>query len=229
MAKYDIRHTAFSDNVSTATPTITFPSAPVNGDMIFLVFGAGTAVVTTPPSGFTLLGTWDASPDDARVSIYAKVAGSSEPTSYSATIAAVRNCGGVGYVIEGVFSSVSAATLSAREGPAGSSTITILSGNSTLAQAGTAIAFSILPYSAASITVSSWSNSFTGVSRGGGTAAHIDSAYRVYSSANSTVQTVGTFTSVVFPGIWMALFTEAGGGGSSTPAFGRYGVRGPIR
>jgi hypothetical protein len=233
MAKYDIRHYASSFGVATATPSVTFAGSPVVGDIIVLAFGAGFDAVTVAPSGFTLLDAWDGSGDAGKISFYAKLAGGSEPATYSATVGSERLCGGVGYVVEGPFASLAALTWSARQPFAsGSTTVTVLTGATSLAQAGTALAFTAIPYGASAETVSTWSNSFTGRARGGGISAFIDTASRVYPAADAGVQTVATFTGAVFTSAWLARITEAGGGGGGptpAPSFGRYGVRGPVR
>lgn len=218
MAKYDIRHYANSFNVVTATPSVTFAGAPVAGDIIVLAFGAAFDAVTVAPSGFTLLDAWDGSGDAGKISFYAKVAGSGEPATYSATIASAKDCGGVGYVVEGPFASLAALTWSARQPFAsGSTTVTVLTGATALAQAGTALAFTAIPYSLA-LAAPSWSNSFTARARGGGNSALIDTASRVYPAADAGVQTVATFGGTVFASAWLARITEAGGGGGPTAA-----------
>jgi hypothetical protein len=219
MAKYDIRHYANSFNVDTATPSVAFAGSPVSGDIIVLAFGALFDAVTAAPSGFTLLDSWDGSGDAGKISFYAKLAGGSEPATYSATIATNRLCGGVGYVVEGPFASLAALTWSVRQPFAsGSTTVTVLTGTTSLAQAGTALAFTAIPYGATAETVSTWSNSFTGRARGGGNSAFINTASRVYPAADSGVQSTATFTGTVFASAWLARITESGGGSGPTPA-----------
>jgi hypothetical protein len=219
MAKYDIRHYASAYKVSTATPSVTFTGAPVAGDLIVLAFGAGFEAVTVAPSGFTLLDVWDGSGDAGKISFYVKLAGGGEPATYSATIGSEKICGGVGYVVEGPFASLAALTWSARQPFAsGSTTVTVLTGATSLAQAGAALAFTAIPYSITMPSVSGWSNSFTTRARGGGDFAHIDTASRVYPAADAGVQTVATFGGTVFASAWLARITEAGGGGGPTAA-----------
>ena len=212
MAKHDVRYYGSQYVVSTTTPTITFAGAPVSGDIVVLAYGAFYDAVSVPPSGFTLLDAWDGSGDAGKVSFYAKLAGGSEPTSYSATIASERDCGGVGYVIEGPFAFLEALTFSARQNHADAPSATILSSASSLAQAGIAIAFTAVAYGATYAAISGWSNSFTAQTRGGGSSAHIDTAYRVYASADSGVQTVATFGANTWGAAWLLRITESGGG-----------------
>lgn len=186
MAKHDIKHSVSVLNIGTGAPSITFPTAAAAGDMVILVYGA-TPATFTPPAGFTVI----FSVTD-NMHWCAKIAGASEPTTYTAAISPDRNAGIYGCIVEGFFGSLSAVTLSAVQVGSGSPT-TILSSPLSMAQDGLAIAFLTAPYGGFNpISVSSWSNSFTLRPDAGGAGAWIYPATRRYPSATSDVQTAAT-------------------------------------
>lgn len=230
MAKYDLRHAAaVTLSSATASPTLTFAGSPTAGDLIVLAFGTLNANITTAPTGFTSILSYVIG-GGSRLDFYAKVASGSEGSSFSITYDTSRDCGGIGYIIEGSFASTAAITMSSRETDTDAS-VNVLNAAVSLDQAGRAIAWLHMEYNATlPASVSSWSNSFTGVGAGGGPSSWLHAASRSYATADSGVQTTATLSTSAFTNEWMMRITEAAGGGStSTPAFGRFGVRGPVR
>lgn len=167
MAKYDDRRSPAVVLLSgTDTPTLTFAGPATTGDLIVLAFSTFNAVLLTPPSGFTLIGSRTVT-SDVNTQWYARVATGSEGSSFSAVFDSARNCGGIGFMIEGPFTSTAAVTLSALETSSGQFTTSVLNAPASIPQAGRALPFVLLPYGGSQpMSLSSWSNSFTNVGHG---------------------------------------------------------------
>ena len=216
MAKYDNRRAPVVVLSSgTDTPTITFAGPATAGDLIVLVFGTFNTALVSAPSGFTQIGSRVVA-GEVNVRWYARVATGSEGSSFSATFDAVRNCGGIGFMLEGPFTSTAAATLSSVETSAGQLTTSVLNSPASMAQAGRALPFVLLPYGGSlPMNLSSWSNSFGNVGIGGGSGAWLFCGTRTYASANAGIQSDAAFDSDAYKEKFLMLITEAGGGGGS--------------
>jgi hypothetical protein len=215
MAKYDIVETASVFGAGFGTPTLTFANPPAAGNLILIAFSMGNfRTATVPPSGFTLITSWLANPDAGRWYFYAKVAGASEPATYTVGIDDSTNGGFAAVVIEGPFTSVAAVSFSAREYNSGNDVVTVSTAPRSLPSAGVAIAYLTSVVGSFGDALS-WSNSFVGRPKGGANGCSTHWATRVYPSANSGVQTVATLSGGTFGSYWMVLVNEESG---SAPA-----------
>ena len=190
MAALDDIVTPVTSGGNSSSPTVTFASAPAQGDLILLHYTVTNQNFTASPSGFTQLDDRALSPVRSRV--LAKIAGASEGTTYSATIAAAGNWSSIGRRIEGPFTNLSTITTNA-EDSAYSTSIRILNANVTVGTGNTKV-IAIYSTSEASDYFSSATNSFgnlaQAVSSSGGTRSI--QVHRLYTTSASDVHTTVT-------------------------------------
>ncbi|WP_353267024.1 hypothetical protein [Gemmatimonas sp.] len=212
MAKYDDRRAPVVLLLSgTDTPTLTFAGTATAGDLIVLAFATFNTTLVAAPSGFTPIGSRIIA-GEVNAQWFAKVATGSEGSSFSATFDSARSCGGIGFMLEGPFASTAAVSLSSVETSSGQLTPSVLNAPASLAQAGRALPFVLLPYGGIQpMNLSSWSNGFANVGLGGGSGAWLFSGTRTYATADSGVQTVGTFDSDGYKEKFLMLVTESAG------------------
>jgi hypothetical protein len=208
MAKGDILQITAGSSIPANGVEVTFSTAPASGNLI-LIFCGNTENYSQTLSGFTNLG--GAGPD-ANIVAWAKVAGGSEPTSYTVTLGADwLNRGAVGVVIEGPFSDLT--DVVAYAGTSGLTTNTIPSS----AQSVSAGTWAFAATSQWGLTPpSSFSNSFgNAVSHTAGGANGTTVARRQYTSGSSgDVQTVATWGASQDATAGVLVLVPYGGGAS---------------
>jgi hypothetical protein len=168
---------------SASTKVATFASAPTEDSLIILQIMLTSQPSITNPTGFTTLHTIDQG--SARFRICYKIAGPSEPSSYTFTLSA----SGVGYVggveVTGVDTSTPINDSDVNQGsgaianPVGAADISCLDNS---------LALAIILSSSGNMTFVSLTNSFTQVDAASN--APIQFAQRNYGSASAVVNTV---------------------------------------
>lgn len=192
--------------------TLTFGSAPASGDLIVLMYATHQQEITGGPSGFTELdsGFYNG---QTRSKVYAKVAGSSEGTSYAATFSGTTNWSGIARRIEGPFTDLSTLTCSG-ETTSYSTTQRILSTN--VAVAANTKVIAMLATNEATDAFSSATNSFgtlVEVVEGAARCIQVD---RTYTTSATDVHTQLTLTN---PGFGRRTLLRIAEPGSSGPSF----------
>lgn len=211
---------AILDDVVTPVPvygfsalgTVTFSSAPAAGELILLHYVLHSQNFTGSPAGFTEL---DSSSYGGRAKIFAKVAGGSEGTTYTATFAADTNWTAIGRRIEGPFTDLSTITLSA-EISTYSTSIRIL--NADVSVAANTKVIAVFSTSEGVDAFSSATNSFVNpvdVNTGAARCIQVD---RMYTSAATDVHTTLTLTNPGYGREVLLRITAPSGGSSSIAA-----------
>lgn len=171
-----------SDGGFGNTVVLTFTAAPTEGELIVLAFANGAEEFDTVPAGFT-----EVDPGTGYgpfSTVLAKIAGPSEPTSYTATIANERNFTGIGRRIAGPIESV---VCSGDDTSYGTSN-KIVTADKTVAPNTKVIAMMFYAETAAP-SISSVGNSFGNQQSANGNNCHIYQWDRLYASAASDVTT----------------------------------------
>lgn len=115
-----IEYVAFTSNTANATSiTLNKPTGTAQGDLMVLIFTTQSSTALTLPTGWTTIVSAHDENADLRTTLLYKVAGASEPSSYSVSLSAARGLqGGIltyrnaAYnAFSGVTSSSSASTL----------------------------------------------------------------------------------------------------------------------
>ena len=189
MAALDDIVTPVTNGGNATTGTITFGSAPAAGELIVLQYVTQNQNITgDPSSGFTEI---DASVYGGRVKIFAKIAGGSEGTSYTATYAAATNWSAIGRRIEGPFTDLSTLTYSGQLSTY-STSIRILDTDVSVAANTKVIA--IFSTSEGNDAFSSATNSFANLAQRVESNARCIQVDRTYTSAATDVHTTLTLT-----------------------------------
>lgn len=211
MAKGDIVQITAGSSIPSNGVVVTFSTAPASGNLI-LIFCGNSSNYAQTLTGFTNLG--GVTGQDANIVAWAKVAGGSEPTSYTVTLATdYLNRGAVGVVIEGTFSDLTG--IAAYSGTSAATTNTIPSS----AQSVSAGTWAFAGTSQWSLTPpTSFSNSFgNAVSHTAGGANGTTVARRQYTSGSTgDVQTVATWGASQDGTAGVLVLVPYGGGGGAS-------------
>jgi hypothetical protein len=205
-----------------SSPSVTLDTAPTTGNLILVSFAGKFTDYTAGPSGYTLLQSKGSTTPAGR--LYARVATAGQSATITATLATADDFSIIAIEIEGPFTDLTGITSGAADASA-STTHTILDSSTAFSSDIRSLAGLIYFDSA---TPSSWSNSFSQTAVQAGTGVNQVVGSRLYTGSGSA-QTVLTLASSSYGWEWLANVASPVAPSNAIPAFGRYGVRGPIR